>query len=86
MTGVSAIIHRVQRYKDAKRYLAFRESKHELAAGQRVEAALLQRRHELQALDMNRQMTALTAVEARERKALGREKGTRTAPQGPGGP
>jgi len=70
VTGVSAIIHRVQRYKDAKRYLAFRESKQQLAAGQRVEAALLQRRHELQALDMNRQLSALTAVEARERKAL----------------
>lgn len=70
VTGVSAIIHRVQRYKDAKRYLAFRESKQGLAAGQRVEIALLQRRHELQALDMNRQLKALTAVEARERKAL----------------
>ncbi len=70
VTGVSAIIHRVQRYKDAKRYLAFRETKQGLASGQRVETALLQRRHELQALDMNRQLTALTAVEARERKAL----------------
>lgn len=70
VTGMSAIIHRVQRYKDAQRYLAFRQSKQGLAAGQRVEAALLQRRHELQALDMNRQLTALTAVEARERKAL----------------
>jgi hypothetical protein len=70
VTGVSAIIHRVQRYKDAKRYLAFRESKHELAVGQRIESALLQRRHELQALDMNRQLKALTTVEARERKAL----------------
>lgn len=70
VTGVSAIIHRVQRYKDAKRYLAFRESKQGLAAGQRVETGLLQRRHELQALDMNRQLKALTAVEARERKAL----------------
>jgi hypothetical protein len=35
-----------------------------------VETALLQRRHELQALDTNRQLKALTAVEARERKAL----------------
>lgn len=70
VTGVSAIIHRVQRYKDAKRYIAFRESKQGLAAGQRVETALLQRRHELQALDMNRQLKALTSVEARERKAL----------------
>ncbi|CAH1652227.1 MULTISPECIES: relaxase/mobilization nuclease domain-containing protein [unclassified Chelatococcus] len=70
VTGVSAIIHRVQRYKDAKRYLAFREIKQGLAAGQRVETALLQRRHEMQALDMKRQLTALTAVEARERKAL----------------
>lgn len=70
VTGVSAIIHRVQHYKDAQRYIAFRESKQALAAGQRVETALLQRRHELQALDMNRQLKALTAVEARERKAL----------------
>lgn len=70
VTGVSAIIHRVQRYKDAKRYLAFRESKQGLATGQRVETGLLQRRHELQALDMNRQVKALAAVEARERKAL----------------
>ncbi|MEE9909972.1 hypothetical protein LWV33_22685 [Brucella intermedia] len=46
VTGVSAIIHRVQRYKDAKRYIVFRESKQGLAAGQRVETALLQRRHE----------------------------------------
>ncbi|SOC41914.1 relaxase/mobilisation nuclease-like protein [Rhizobium subbaraonis] len=70
VTGVSAIIRRVQRYKDAKRYLVFRESKHGLAAGQRVEAALLQRRHELQALDVNRQLKALSAVETREHKAL----------------
>lgn len=70
VTGVSAIIHRVQRYKDAKRYLAFRESKQGLAAAQRVETGLLQRRHELQALDMGRQVKALAAVEARERKAL----------------
>ncbi|TCS04600.1 relaxase/mobilization nuclease domain-containing protein [Rhizobium sp. BK418] len=70
VTGVSAIIHRVQRFKDAKRYIAFRESKQGIVRAQRVETALLQRRHELQALDMNRQLTALTAVEARERKAL----------------
>lgn len=70
LTGVSAIIHRVQRYKDAKRYIAFRESKQGIVRAQRVETALLQRRHELQALDMNRQLKALTAVEARERKAL----------------
>ncbi|MBM6395292.1 relaxase/mobilization nuclease domain-containing protein [Ochrobactrum anthropi] len=70
VTGVTAIINRVQRYKDAQRYLALRESEQELAAGQRVETALLQRRHELQALDMNRQLKALTALEARERKAL----------------
>lgn len=70
VTGVSAIIHRVQRYKDAKRYIAFRESKLEIVRAQRVETALLQRRHELQALDMNRQLKALTSVEARERKAL----------------
>ncbi|WP_417423196.1 relaxase/mobilization nuclease domain-containing protein [Hoeflea sp.] len=70
VTGVSAIIHRVQRYKDAKRYIAFRESKQEIVRAQRVETALLQRRHELQALDMNRQLKALTAVETRERKAL----------------
>lgn len=31
---------------------------------------MLQRRHELQALDINRQLKALSAVEARERKAL----------------
>lgn len=70
VTGVSAIIHRVQRYKDAKRYLAFRESKQGLAAGQKAEMATLQHRHTLQALDMNRQVKALAAVETRERKAL----------------
>lgn len=70
VTGVSAIIHRVQRYKDAKRYIAFRESKQAIVRTQRVETALLQRRHELQALDMNRELKALSAVEARERKAL----------------
>lgn len=70
VTGVSAIIHRVQRYKDAKRYLAFRESKQGLGTAQRGETGLLQRRHELQALDMDRQVKALAAVEARERKAL----------------
>lgn len=74
VTGVSAIIHRVQRYKDAKRYLAFRESKQVLAAGQRVEATALARRHELQALDMGRQVKALAAVEAREMKAHEKKK------------
>lgn len=74
VTGVSAIIQRVQRYKDAKRYLAFRESKQVLATGQRVEATALARRHELQALDMGRQVKALAAVEAREMKALEEKK------------
>ncbi|ODT21942.1 MAG: hypothetical protein ABS35_15990 [Kaistia sp. SCN 65-12] len=45
-------------------------SKQGLAAALRVEMDLLQRRHELQALDMGRQVKALAAVEARERKAL----------------
>lgn len=70
VTGVSAIVARVQRYKDAKRYLAFRESKQGLTAGQKAEMATMQHRHALQALDMNRQVKALAAVEARERKAL----------------
>lgn len=70
VTGVSAIVARVQRYKDAKRYLAFRESKQGLAAGQKAAMGVLQHRHTLQALDMNRQVKALAAVEARERKAL----------------
>jgi len=70
VTGVSALIHRVQRYRDAKRYLAFRESKQGLAAGHKAEMGVLQHRHTLQALDMNRQVKALAAVETRERKAL----------------
>jgi hypothetical protein len=70
VTGVSAIVARVQRYRDAQRYLAFRESKQGLAAAQKAETGVLQHRHTLQALDMSRQVKALTAVEARERKAL----------------
>ncbi len=70
VTGMNAVIHRVQRYKDAKKYLAFREEKQALAGTQRVASIALQRRQELQALDIARQVKALGLVERRERQAL----------------
>lgn len=70
VTGVSALIHRVQRYRDAQKYLVFRERKQALGDTQRRQSEALQRRHEMQGLDMARKVKALGAVEARERKAL----------------
>lgn len=41
VTGVNAIIHRVQRYRDARKYLAYRERKRALGETQRMQSEAL---------------------------------------------
>lgn len=70
VTGMNLVIARVQRYRDAKRYLAFRERKQDVAHSQIVERAALNHRHDLHGVEVARKLKGLDAVDARERKAL----------------
>jgi hypothetical protein len=70
VTGVSFVLHKLHRHRDAQAFRRFVQEKAGLALTQRVASQVRQRRHELQALDMVRQVNALGKVETRERKAL----------------
>jgi hypothetical protein len=70
MTGVSAIIAAVHRRRDLQRYREFRGELGALAVTQRAEADMLQRRHELQAMEVARKVSALDKIDAREMRAL----------------
>lgn len=70
VTGVSFVLHKLHRHRDAKRFKSFVQEKAGLVQAQTLGAASLQRRQELQALDMARQVKALAKVEARERQSL----------------
>jgi hypothetical protein len=70
VTGVQAVLHTLHRHQDKKRYERYAEGQEVLGAAQRDERALQQRGHELKALDMQRQLRALSQVEQRELRAL----------------
>jgi len=70
VTGMNLVVARVQRYRDVRRYLAFRERKQDVAHSQMVERAALKHRHDLQGVEVARKLSGLDAVDARERKAL----------------
>jgi hypothetical protein len=70
ITGVQLVIRKVQKYRDRKRYQAFVAQKGALKAGQAQDRQLLQRHHEILALDMDRRLRALDQVEERERKSV----------------
>lgn len=64
------IVEGIAQRMDAQKFTAFVREKSGLALAQKVAGEVLQRRQELQALNMGRQVTALGKVEARERQAL----------------
>lgn len=70
VSGVALITRKVQQYRDKKRWDAFRAEKKELAGRQMRETADFTRRHELQAVTVQRRLRALELVEQRERKSL----------------
>lgn len=70
VTGVNFVLRKLHRHRDAQRFKAYAVEKGAIAQGQIMAAQLLQRRQEMQALDMNRQVKALDKIDARERSGL----------------
>lgn len=70
VTGVSFVLHKLHRHRDARAFRAFVEARTQMAAAQKQAALGLQRRQEVRGLETARQLKALTKVEARERQAL----------------
>ncbi|WP_208249025.1 relaxase/mobilization nuclease domain-containing protein [Rhizobium sp. T1470] len=70
VTGVSLVIGKLHRHRDAKAYRAFVAERQDLIAGQKQAASMLQRQQEVHGLDGARQLRALVKVELRERQAL----------------
>ncbi|GEP60431.1 relaxase/mobilization nuclease domain-containing protein [Reyranella soli] len=70
VTGVSLIIRKLQRYRDRQRFTAFRERQTVVASLQKEAAHSLRERHRLQAVDSERGLKALKAIESRERQSL----------------
>jgi Relaxase/Mobilisation nuclease domain len=70
VSGVSFVLHKLHRHRDAQKFKVFASDRAGLAQTQKVAVQVLQRRHELQALDMGRQLNALGKVDVRERQAL----------------
>jgi hypothetical protein len=70
VSGVSFMLGRLHRHRDARAMKAFVQEKAGLALAQKAAGDVLQRRQELQAMDMARQVKALGKVEVREKQAL----------------
>lgn len=70
VTGVSLVIGKLHRHRDAKAFRAFAADRQVLVLAQKHATLSLQRRQEVQALATGRQLKALGKVEARERQAL----------------
>lgn len=68
--GVSLVIRKIHRHRDAQRFAAYRGTREDLKARQGRVAAELEGRHRLQALDAERSLRALDQLDARERKSL----------------
>jgi hypothetical protein len=70
VTGVSAVIERLHRRRDLQSHREFRGELAELAVEQRAARDLLQQRHEVQAMEVARKLSALDKIDAREMRAL----------------
>lgn len=70
VTGVSLVIQKLHRHRDAKAFRSFMADRQQMALAQKQTAVSLQRRQEVQAIEIGRQLKALSKVEARERQAL----------------
>lgn len=69
VSGVALITKKVQRYRDRKRFEAYRRSRQELRDRQAAERATMTARHELQAATLARERRDLAQVEERERQS-----------------
>lgn len=69
VTGVSFVIHKLHKHRDAQRYAAFQKEKATLADQQAEARRVLEHRHTLQAIDAAREVRALAQIEARELKS-----------------
>ncbi len=70
VTGVNLVIRQVQRYRDTKRWEAYRTERGALVDRQRADAATQAQRHKLQAFDADRAIRALDQVDQRELKSF----------------
>lgn len=66
VTGVSFIISKLHKHRDAQRYATFQMEKAALAEQQAEARRVLEHRHTLQAIDAAREVRALVQIEARE--------------------
>ncbi len=70
VTGVTLVIGKLHRHRDAKAFRRFATDRQALVLAQKQSSLSLQRQQEVQALETGRQLKALGKVEARERQAL----------------
>lgn len=70
VTGTNLVLKNIQRHQDAKRYKQYLEQRNILVQTQKEQALILQRSHEMQLLEIRRQLRAFDQVEQRELKAL----------------
>lgn len=69
VTGVSFVISKLHKHRDAQRYAAFQMEKVALNEKQSEARRVLEHRHTLQAIDAAREVRALAQIEARELKS-----------------
>ncbi|MEF2554397.1 relaxase/mobilization nuclease domain-containing protein, partial [Aurantimonas sp. A2-1-M11] len=69
VTGVSFVISKLHKHRDAQRYAAFQVERAALAEQQAEALRVLEHRHTLQAIDAAREVRALVQIEARELKS-----------------
>lgn len=69
VTGVSFVIGKLHKHRDAQRYAAFQVEKVALREKQAEARRVLEHRHTLQAIDAAREVRALAQIEARELKS-----------------
>ena len=70
VTGIELVRKKLHQYQDRKRHQTFLKEKVQLKEGQDRQRAELQRRHDIQALDLARKVRALDQIEKRELRSL----------------
>ncbi|WP_372837471.1 relaxase/mobilization nuclease domain-containing protein [Phaeovulum sp.] len=69
VTGVSFVINKLHKHRDAQRHAVFQQEKEALRETQAEARRVLEHRHTLQAIDAAREVRALAQIEARELKS-----------------
>lgn len=70
VSGVELLKKQLHKYQDRKRFRRYREEREVLTTSQATEHKALNRRHEMQRLDLRRKIRALEKIEKRELKSL----------------